>query len=151
MAYLWIPKQVQKAREEAEKRRANSKKASIVLLAGPLRRSDMESIPEELQRNALKSYAQLLGLYPAFWDRWIPTAIPMSLIKRRVYQRLGELEVDDFAIQRDGGVGKMEGEERGIDILAKEEKNLRRDLEQWMERRAEKTDERIRRSTGTGK
>ena len=94
---------MQKAREEAEKRRANSKKASIVLLAGPLRQSDMESMPEEPQRNALKSYAQSLGLYPAFWDRWIPTVIPMSLIKRRVYQRLGELEVDDFAIQRDGG------------------------------------------------
>lgn len=75
---------------------------------------------------------------------------------------LRELEVDDFAIERDGGVGSMKGEEvrmaceeRGIDILGKEERNLRRDLEQWMERRAEgkdkPTDEKLRHSTGTGK
>ena len=88
--------------------------------------------------------------------------IPMSLVKRRVYRSLGELEVDDFAIERDGGVGRMNGEEvrmaceeRGIDVLEKEERNLRRDLEQWMERRAEgkrePADEKIRHSVAAGK
>lgn len=82
-----------------------------------------------------------------------------------MYRKLGELEVDDLAIERDGGVGKMGGEEvklaceeRGIDILGKEERKLRRDLEQWMESRRtltedtyENADERIGRSSGTGK
>lgn len=91
--------------------------------------------------------------------------IPTSLVRRRVYRRLGELEVDDFAIERDGGVGKMGGEEvklaceeRGIDILGKEERKLRRDLEQWMEWRRtlteesdENADERVGRLTGIGK
>lgn len=137
---IWIPKQVQKAREDVEKRRAKSEDTRIAPLAGP--RSNIESVPEELQRKVLKSYAQSTGLYPEWWDRWIPTVIPTSLIKRRVYKRLRELEIDDFAIKRDGGVGKMEGEEvrmaceeRGFDILGKQENNLRKDLEQWMERR----------------
>ena len=88
--------------------------------------------------------------------------IPITLVKRRVYRSLGELEVDDFAIERDGGVGRMNGEEvrmaceeRGIDVLEKEERNLRMDLEQWMERRAEgkrePADEKIRYSIGAGK
>ena len=137
---IWIPKQVQKVREKAEKRRAASKNASVALLAGPPRHFDIESMDEGLQRNVLRSYAQCLGLYPKWWDRWIPVVITTSLLKRRVYSRFGELEVDDFAIKRDGGVGKMmEGEvqiaceERGLDILGKEERSLRRSLEQWME------------------
>ena len=137
---MWIPKQVQKMREGAEKRRAESSDASVALLAGPSRQSDIESMAKGLQRNVLKSYAQSLGLYPIWWDRWIPAVITTSLLKRRVYSRFGELEVDDFAIKRDGGVGKMtEGElqmaceERGLDILGKEEWSLRGSLEQWME------------------
>lgn len=81
-------------------------------------------------------------------------------------RRLGELEVDDFAIERDGGVEKLEAEEvqlaceeRGIDVLDKEERKLRRDLEQWMERRrtllAEERDKNaerpIKNSIGAGK
>ncbi|KAL9076391.1 MAG: hypothetical protein Q9161_001107 [Pseudevernia consocians] len=146
---IWIPKQVQKAREEAEKRRSKSKKESVVLFAGPPRRSDIESIPLETQRIVLKSYAQSLGLYPAWWDRWFPTLIPTSLVRRRVYGRLEELEVDDFAIGRDGGAGKMAGreiwtacEERGIDTMGKEESHLRRNLQQWMDQRRTLVDER---------
>ena len=79
---------------------------------------------------------------PAQWDRWIPTAIPTSLVRRRVYRRLRELKVDDFAIERDGGTKMLEKEEvriaceeRGIDVLGKEEGNLRADLKRWMEQR----------------
>lgn len=92
--------------------------------------------------------------------------IPTSLVRKRVYRSLGELEVDNFAIERDGGVRKMEGqevrmacEERGIDVLGKDERNLRMDLEQWMERRRtlmgeesdQNADEKIRHSIRTGK
>ncbi len=160
---LWIPKQVQKAREEAEERRSKSRKESVVLVAGPSQRSDIESMPQEPQRTVLKSYAQSLGLYPAWWDRWIPTLIPTSLVRRRVYRRLEELEVDDFAIGRDGGAGKMAGEEvlmaceeRGIDVLGKEDGHLRRDLQRWLDRRRtlatdSNADGKIEHSIGAGK
>lgn len=149
-------------REQAEYRRAKSKEGNAILGAGPLRQSNIGSMHDETQRTMLKSYAQSLGLYPAWWDRYFPTLIPISLIRRRVYRALGELEVDDFAIERDGGVGGMKGEEvrmaceeRGIDILGKEESRLKTDLEQWMERRAdgkhEPADEKIRHSIGAGK
>lgn len=66
----------------------------------------------------------------------------MSLVRKRVYRRLRELELDDFAIERDGGVGMMEGEEvrmaceeRGIDTLGKREMDLRGFLNQWIGRR----------------
>ena len=137
---LWIPKQVQNAREGAEKRRAESRDANVALLSGPSRQHDIESMAEGLQRNVLKSYAQCLGLYPRWWDRWIPTMVTTSLLKKRVYRRFAELEVDDFAIKRDGGIGKMMEEEvqmaceeRGLDILGREEESLRGSLEQWME------------------
>lgn len=157
---------MQKARQEAEDRRAKTNKEGVEVLAGPLQLSEIDSMPEDPQRDVLKSYAQSLGLYPALWDRWIPTAIPSSLVRRRVCTRLAELEVDDFAIERDGGVGKMEVrevrmacEERGIDILGKEEGNLRRSLEQWMARRRtllaeakdKSADEKTKHSIGIGK
>ena len=69
---IWIPKQVQKAREEAENRRAKAKNTSVVSFAGPSRESNIESMPEEAQRKFLKSYARSLGLYPA-WVRTIPS------------------------------------------------------------------------------
>ena len=50
--------------------------------------------------------------------------------------------MDDFAIERDGGTKMLEKEEvriaceeRGIDVLGKEEGNLRADLKRWMEQR----------------
>ena len=69
---IWIPKQVQKAREEAENRRAKAKNTSVVSFAGPSRESNIEAMPEEAQRKVLKSYARSLGLYPA-WVRTIPS------------------------------------------------------------------------------
>ena len=68
--------------------------------------------------------------------------IPTSIVSRRVYGRFRELEVDDFAIRRDGGVAMMEGEEvrmaceeRGMDVMGKRVEDLRGDLKQWIERR----------------
>ena len=50
--------------------------------------------------------------------------------------------MDDFAIERDGGMKRLEKEEvrmaceeRGIDVLGKEDGNLRADLKRWMEQR----------------
>ena len=108
---IWIPKQVRQAQEEAEKRRSKARMESSSFSVGPLRQPDLDSMSEQYQRGVLKFYAKSLDLYPEWWDRWIPTLMSTSLIRKRVYGRLEELEVDDFAIARSGGVGKMEGEE----------------------------------------
>ena len=108
---LWIPKQVQKAQEEAEKRRSKARMESLSFSAGLPRRPDLDSLSEQYQRGVLKFYAKSLDLYPDWWDRWVPTLMSTLLVRKRVYGRLEELEVDDFAIARCGGVGKMEGEE----------------------------------------
>lgn len=105
---VWIPRQVQRAREKAEKRRATVKEKGLASFAG-LQQSEIESMPTESQSHALNVIGQSLGLYPAWWDRWIPTVLPKTwLVKRRVFRRLDELELDDFAIVRDGGVSKMD-------------------------------------------
>ena len=108
---MWIPKQVQKAQEEAEQRRSKARMETSSFPAGHTGRPDLDSMPELYQQSVLKFYAKSLDLYPDWWDRWVPTLMSTSLVTKRVYRRLEELEVDDFAIARCGGVGKMEGEE----------------------------------------
>ncbi|MCJ1459068.1 hypothetical protein MMC28_009445 [Mycoblastus sanguinarius] len=142
---IWIPKQVQKAREKAEARRKEMsiEESGGIVVSGPARTSLIASMTEPSQTKALRHLGASLGLYPAWWDRYLPTGPPMSLVRRRVYKRLEELEVDDFAIERDGGVEKMEDgeltiacEERGLDVLGKDEQQLREELREWLRQRA---------------
>ena len=72
---IWIPKQVQKAREEAEERRARIKdpRAPFAALSWE---SDIGSMSAEPQREILKSCAQSLGLYPV-WVRSIPMRVSL--------------------------------------------------------------------------
>ena len=66
-------------------------------------------------------------------------------MQRRVEARLKDLDVDDFAIARDGGVRSMDEEEvlmacedRGMTVLEKEDEILRQDLEGWVQDRTTK-------------
>lgn len=75
-----------------------------------------------------------------------PSLIPSGLVQRRVADRLKDLDVDDFAIGRDGGVRKMNGEEvvmacedRGIGVLRREEGDLRQELDRWLRHRTVKS------------
>ena len=77
---IWIPKQVQKAREEAEARRARIEDPRPVPFASPSWESDIESMPAEPQREVLKSWAQSLDLYPV-WVRTIPMKYPPIHLK----------------------------------------------------------------------
>lgn len=68
----------------------------------------------------------------------------MSAVARRVHQHLHEIEVDDLAIQRGGGVREVEDEEvsmaaekRGLNVLDRDVKEVRRDLETWLRHRKE--------------
>ena len=61
------------------------------------------------------------------------------LLLKRLEKRLGELRIDDSAIQRNGGIDALSDEElrlagdvRGVDVLGKEISVLRRKLEKRM-------------------
>ncbi|KAL2039551.1 hypothetical protein N7G274_007823 [Stereocaulon virgatum] len=100
----------------------------------------IDAMEPDAREQMYRLMAQAYGLYSAWWDRYIPSLIPGGVIKRRVRRRIAEIEVDDFAIVRDGGVGKMDSEEvvraceeRGIDVLRREEKELREELRKYLE------------------
>jgi len=139
---IWIPKQVQQAREKTEARRKLALEESIVHFNGPTKLEIIDQMVEPRRTNAYRYYARSLGLYPGLWDRFPSSVLPIWLLKRKVQKRIEYLETDDFAIVRDGGVERMQEQElvwacedRGIDVLGKEGRELMKDLKSWMETR----------------
>lgn len=138
---LWIPKQVQKAREKAEERRKVIRREGMPEISTFFNKI-VSSPPSPTSREAYRYIAQSLGLYPAWWDRFAPSLVPPGLVKQRVETRLVDLHADDFAIARDGGVQNMSKdevlmacEERGFSVLSKEDEILRKGLEGWVQDR----------------
>ena len=135
---LWIPKQVQKAREKQQERR-NAAKAIQ-------QRTPSSETPRLLpEPETVLSIGRMMNAYPAWWDRFLPWK-PVNAVRRRVQRRLQEVEVDDMAIERDGGVQELEEEEltlaleaRGIDVLNKDEKELRENMRSWLRCRKEES------------
>ena len=130
---LWVPKQVQKAREKVEARRSE-------VFRNPPENLDLDEKREgsdTLSKAQTVHIGRSLGLYSSLWDRIdLP---PLWLIRRRAKKRMDSVELDDFAIRRDGGVENMEAVEvelaaemRGLDILGREEQSLRRSLSHWL-------------------
>ena len=128
-----MPKQVLKAREKVEVRRRE-------VFRNPPEGLKVEETRKEsntLSKAQIIHIGRSLGLYSSLWDRIdLP---PLWLIRRRIKKRMEFVELDDFAIRRDGGAEKMEPKEvelavemRGLDILGKEELELRRSLSQWL-------------------
>ena len=139
---IWIPKQVEAARKEAEERRKMAVETSPIQGRLALPTQVIDAMLPKPRDQLYKFIAQSYGLYPAWWDKYIPSLIPGWLVKRRVRQRIAEIEADDFAIARDGGVGRMDGEEvvraceeRGIDVLGRKHSELREELEKQLELR----------------
>ena len=96
---------------------------------------EVESMQAEPKKQFYICVAQSYGLYPAWWDHFFGSLIPEWEVKRRLYRYAEYLEADDLAIERDGGVdglGREEVvracEERAVDVLGKEQEELRRQL-----------------------
>ena len=141
---IWIPKQVQSAREKVEKRRREAQRqGDFEMSARDIILQDQIPIQSSSeQKMTLKYIAQSLNLYSPVLDRYFPFLLLPALVRGRVNKRLEDLRVDDFAIARDGGVQSMSAEEvilaceeRGMDVLEKEEDVLREQLSGWVERR----------------
>ena len=130
---LWIPKQVQQAREKLEARRREVFRNPPTGLNLDTKTKDAPSLP----RAEVVHIGRSLGLYSSIWDRI--NAPPIWLIQRRIKKRMASVELDDLTINRDGGVEKMENPEielavetRGIDVIGRKESDLRSDLSSWL-------------------
>ena len=130
---LWIPKQVQKVREKSEARRREVFRNPPAGLDIDRKEAEHQIIPGPEVLHIGRS----LGLYSSLWDRIdLP---PLWLIRRRIKKRMDFVELDDFAIRRDGDIEELEAAEvllaaemRGLDVLGRKESDLRRDLSDWL-------------------
>ena len=134
---LWIPKQVSSAREKMEARRRETFRNADPTVERVLKNKDADALSEKA---VVLHIGRSLGLYSNLWDRVrIP---PTPLIRRRVRERIGFVELDDAMIERDGGVSRLDEEEmrmaaelRGIDICGKKEHDVKKVLGEWLEAR----------------
>lgn len=140
---LWIPKQVEKARTRLEARRELAKAVWPAPVPPTEAAGDTKTNPARLQREKILGVGRMLGMYPEWWDRYLPSwMVPVNSVKNRVQRRLDELWVDDLGIERDGGVAKLEGEEvlmaaeaRGLDVVDRDVSAVRDDLTRWIKAR----------------
>lgn len=135
-----IPKQVLGVREKAEKRRAGSFRDGTIDSPNELQSSEKVEV-EDLKPAHLTHVGRSLGLYPALLDR-LGLGMPSALLRRRVREWKEYIDLDDKAIERNGGVGQLEVEElriaceeRGLDVLGKSDEQLRRVLREWLQAR----------------
>lgn len=131
---LWIPKQVLRAREKAESRRAAVYAAT----------TKSQSKPETIMttEKEVRRLGQILGAYPAWWDH-LPIT-PSWFISRRVAERLRLIDLDDFAIERDDSRDdsaqrldelqevQLAAEMRGLNVLGRSDEELKAMLGKWL-------------------
>ena len=143
---IWIPKQFEAARQKAEARRhaarekTTTNETTRTLTVRLL--DEVEGMQAEPKKRFYTYIAQSYGLYPAWWDRLFGSLIPQWEIRRRLYRYAEYLETDDFAIERDSGVGGLQREEvvraceeRAMDVLGREQEELRRQLMMYFRRK----------------
>lgn len=134
-----IPSQVVRVREKVEKRRNDSFRNGTISSPKDIPTKKVEL--EDLKPEYLAHVGRILGLYPALFDR-LGLGMPSALLKRRVRGWKEYIDLDDKAIQRNGGVEQLEVEElriacqeRGLDVLGKNDEQLRDVLRNWLQAR----------------
>ncbi|KAI9822316.1 MAG: hypothetical protein M1827_000034 [Pycnora praestabilis] len=129
-----IPKQILADREAVEVVR----RASFRELVTDAPRLEEEGQVGRLSREQLLHISRSLALYSRWWPEQL--GIPTDgMLRRSIGKSLNYLEMDDELIERDGGVGQMEIEEvrmacveRGVDVLGKNDQQLRMLLRGWL-------------------
>lgn len=140
-----IPKQIMSDREKLEVRRRISFRNLTAKLPE-------EKGTEGLNRMQLLHISWSLGLSSSTWDYLggqLP-GLPTEILRSKVQKRVRYLEMDDSLIYKYGGVKDMDVEEvrmalveRGVDVLGREEKALRGDLNAWLKSREKVSVERL--------
>jgi len=116
-----IPKQAEKLQRAAEERQARALHSYRLKLAEP------------------EPYvARALGVVSPLWER-IGVTLPVAIVGGRVRRRLKALAEDDRLLIQAGGVEALEADEiklacadRGIAVLGREQRVLKRVLERWL-------------------
>ena len=139
-----VPKQVIGSRKVLEERRKASFRRGTLASEADLRKS-----VEELEKAEILHIGRSLGLFSKWWDKlgeYGLGGVPSGLLKARVRKGINYLDMDDFAIERDGSVSDLEIEElrialedRGIDVLGKDNAQLKVLLRNWLKARGKKT------------
>jgi hypothetical protein len=133
-----IPKQIESDRKTLESRRG----ISFRNLTSDLPKNG-QSV-KDLSRMQVLHVSWSLGLSSSVWDYLggkLP-GLPTTLLRNKVDRRVKYLEMDDLLIKRDGGVdgmSQLELEiacvERGIDVVGRDETQLKSSLEAWLNAR----------------
>ncbi|KAI4286135.1 MAG: hypothetical protein L6R38_000117 [Xanthoria sp. 2 TBL-2021] len=132
-----VPRQIDGAREKAEARRRESFREGTISSAEETEKvEDMQQLPRPIMLHVARS----LGLYSPLWDK--VGATPTILLPRRIHKAVERIDVDDFAIERGGGVKhlseeelKLAAEERGLDVVGRPTDELGSVLGRWIDAR----------------
>lgn len=135
-----IPKQINGDREKLERRR----KISFRNLTSPLPDGVNEQngkVVDGLGRMQLIHISWSLGLSSSAWD-WLGgqfPGLPTEILRSKVRSRVQYLEIDDALIRESEGVegmtfdeAKVAAVERGIDIVGRNEDDVKSNLEAWL-------------------
>ncbi|CAK4030720.1 hypothetical protein DOTSEDRAFT_74909 [Lecanosticta acicola] len=151
-----IPKQVLGMRGKAEERRRESFRRGIAepamgeLVAGKdgeawsmTKREMAREVLGGLKAEQLFHLSCTLNNHNRLWDR-VQLPPPTALLRSGLSKKLSYIAKDDKLLVRDGGVPLLSPEEldiaceeRGIDVLGKQEETLRANLDWWLARQQE--------------
>ena len=131
-----IPRQIESARKRQEEARRKSFREGTISGKELDDLRDVSNMPKPI----LAHVANSLGLVSGFWN--VIGITPRPLVSWRLRKAIGRIDVDDFAIGRDGGVMhlseeelKLAAEARGIDVVGRPIWGLRSDLHHWADAR----------------
>lgn len=152
-----VPAQVLAARRKMEERRARSfrevgsvgsgwAEAGAKAGGGGGGTGGGDAPLEALRPAQILHISRSLGLHASLWPELslgggahVP---PLALLRHRLRRRAEHLDLDDYLIERDGGVAELEMEEvrmalveRGLDVLGRSDVQLRAALRRWLEAR----------------
>lgn len=135
-----VPKQINSDREKLERRR----KISFRNLTSSLPEGIDEKhgrVVDGLGRMQLIHISWSLGLSSSAWD-WLGgqfPGLPTEILRSKVKKRVEYLEIDDELIRNSDGIdgltleeAKIAAVERGIDIVGRNESELKMDLKAWL-------------------
>lgn len=138
-----IPKQINSDRLKIEERRRTSfRNLTCPLPAG----NKSDTSLQNLNRMQLIHISWSLGLSSSVWDYLggkLP-GLPTIILRKRWLKRRSYLDMDDELLRQGGSAALEEISleelriacvERGVDVLGRPEKDLRKDLEAWLKSR----------------
>ena len=132
---LWLPiqqeKAQRKARERVERFSPKADDDAVPYVAGKdcyESHLTAQEVGASQVRKARIAAGVAINAWPRFWDPLVSNVLPISLLASRLKRKADDLRLDDMAIERDGGVKRLNEAEarraaelRGLHTAVKEE------------------------------